>query len=279
MLTFFSPAKVNFFFHVIGKRSDGYHEIVSLLHTVSFGDYIHFAPSKADQFIIKGNPEVPLDDRNLIIQAIKLFRSKTGWIQPLDIHLEKNIPIGSGLGGGSSNAATTLWALNDISKLRISKDELQKWAAILGSDVPFFFSGGCAVCRGRGELVENKPPIMEKELYLILNDEPVNTKTVFSRVFPSKEQIDIDTLIANTLEKKYPCINELEQAAFQVYPFLSNRKREIYARFTGYVFMTGSGGSFVVIGKHIKEVFSHYSIIQVECMNRSKNGWYQQKIL
>lgn len=279
MLTFFSPAKINFFFHVIGKRSDGYHEIVSLLHTVSFGDYIHFAPSKADQFSIKVNLQVPLDDTNLIIQALKLFRSKTGWRQPLDIHLEKNIPIGSGLGGGSSNAATTLWALNYISKLGISNDELQKWSTTLGSDVPFFFSSGCAVCSGRGELVEDKPPIREREIYLILNDEPVNTKTVFSRVSRSEERIDINTLITNTLEKKYPCTNELEQAAFEVYPSLSNRKRDIYARFTESVFMTGSGGSFVVIGKPIEEVFSHYSIIQVECMNRCKNRWYQKKNL
>lgn len=279
MLTFFSPAKINFFFHVIGKRSDGYHEIVSLLHTVSFGDYIHFSPSKADHFTIKGNTEVPLDDRNLIIQAIKLFRSKTGWIQPFDIYLEKNIPMGSGLGGGSSNAATTLWALNDISKLGIPKDELQKWSATLGSDVPFFFSGGCAVCRGRGELVENKPPIREREIYLILNDQLINTKIVFSRVSRSEKRIDINTLIANTLRKKYPCINELEQAAFEVYPSLSNRKTDLCARFTGFVFMTGSGGTFVVIGEDIQEVFSDYSIVQVECMNRSKNRWYQQKNL
>ena len=275
MLSFFSPAKINFFFHVIGKRFDGYHEIVSLLHTVSFGDYLHFFPSQIDHFTIKGNSQVPLDNTNLVLQALQLFRNKTGWTQPLTIYLQKNIPIGSGLGGGSSNAATTLWALNVLSRLGISNEELQKWSAHLGSAIPFFFSRGCAVCRGRGELVEDQPPIKEKKMYLILNDEPINTQNVFSRVFPSTERIDVDRLIANTLEKKYPCLNELEKAAFHVYPSLFTRKREISSHFIGSVFMTGSGGSFVVIGRHIKEVSFPYSMIQVECMNRCKNKWYQ----
>lgn len=274
MRTFFSPAKINFFFHVIGKRSDGYHEIVSLLHTVSFGDYIHFSPSKADHFTIKGKTEVPLDDRNLIIQAIRLFRSKTGWIQPFDIHLEKNIPIGSGLGGGSSNAATTLWALNEISKLGISTDQLQKWSVILGSDVPFFFSGGCAVCRGRGELVEDKPPIMERQIYLILNDQPVSTKKVFSHLIVSKKEVNIATLIVDTLEKKYPCINELEQPAFKVYPFLSTIKNEISSHFEGSVFMTGSGGSFVAIGNMRKKLLRKNLILKIACHGRLQNKWY-----
>lgn len=274
MLTFFSPAKINFFLHVIGKRPDGYHDIVSLLHTVSFGDYITFTPSQTDQFTIEGNKKVPLDNSNLIIQARELFRRKTGWTQPLHIYLEKNIPMGSGLGGGSSNAATTLWALNDISNLGISKDELQKWSAQLGSDVPFFFSNGCAVCTGRGEIVEDKPAIIERDIYLILNDTNINTAKVFSHIIPSKESKDISKLIADTLEKKYPCINELEEPACKVYPYLSNKKKEICNHFTGSVFMTGTGGSFVGIGKPKAHLFSMYRIVETKSINRSKKKWH-----
>lgn len=275
MHSFFSPAKINFFFHVIGKRLDGYHEIASLLHTVSFGDYLTFIPSQTDQFTIEGNEKVPRDNANLVIQALELFRETTGWVQPLYIHLQKNIPIGSGLGGGSSNAATTLWALNAISKLEIPKDELQKWSAKLGSDVPFFFSNGCAVCTGRGEIVENKAPINEREIYLILNDQNVNTGKVFSHVIPSKEGVDISQLIADTLEKKYPCINELEEAAFKAYPSLCNRKKDISDHFVGSVFMTGSGGSFVGIGEPRQELLSRYSIVQAKCIiRRWKDEWY-----
>lgn len=274
MHSFFSPAKINFFFHVIGKRLDGYHEIASLLHTVCFGDYLTFIPSQADQFTIEGNEKVPQDNSNLVIQALELFRSKTGWMQPLHIHLQKNIPMGSGLGGGSSNAATTLWALNAISKLEIPKDELQKWSAKLGSDVPFFFSNGCAVCTGRGEIVENKAPINEREIYLILNDQNVNTGKVFSHVIPSKEQVDLSKLIADTLKKKYPCINALEEAAFKAYPSLYNRKKDISDHFVGPVFMTGSGGSFVGIGEPKKELLSRYQITNTTCINQNDKEWY-----
>ncbi|MGL4348714.1 MAG: 4-(cytidine 5'-diphospho)-2-C-methyl-D-erythritol kinase [Chlamydiales bacterium] len=274
MLTFFSPAKINFFLHVIGKRPDGYHDIVSLLHTVSFGDYITFTPSQTDQFTVEGNKKIPIDNSNLIIQARELFRSKTSWTEPLHIHLQKNIPIGSGLGGGSSNAATTLWALNHISKRGISKNELQKWSAKLGSDVPFFFSNGSAVCTGRGEIVKNTPAIIEQEIYLILNDENINTAKVFSHVVPSNETIDIPKLIAETLEKKYLGINELEKAACKAYPSLCDRKKDISDHFTGLIFMTGSGGSFVGIGKAKKILYGQHQLIQTRCIKKAQNNWY-----
>lgn len=274
MHSFFSPAKINFFFRVIGKRCDGYHEIASLLHTISFGDYLTFTPSQTDQFTIEGNEKVPRDNSNLIIRALELFRDKTGWTQSFHIHLQKNIPMGSGLGGGSSNAATTLWGLNTISKLEITKDELQKWSAKLGSDVPFFFSNGCAVCTGRGEIVEDKPPIIEREIYLILTDQNVNTGIVFSHVIPSKEPIDVPKLIADTLKKKYPCINELEEASFKAYPSLCSRKKDISRHFVGSVFMTGSGGSFVGIGKPKEELFPQYLIVKTQCNKRSQEKWY-----
>lgn len=275
MYSFFSPAKINFFFHVIGKRSDGYHEIASLLHTVSFGDYLTFTPSQTDCFIIEGNRQLPKDSSNLIIKALEMFRKKTGWKQSLHIHLQKNIPLGSGLGGGSSNAATTLWALNSISELRIPKDELQKWSAELGSDVPFFFSNGCAVCSGRGEIVENKPPIEEENIYLILNDKNINTKKVFSHVTPSQKPIDISKLIQDTLEKRYPCINALEEAACKVYPSLLHKKNNIMSNFVGSVFMTGSGGSFVGVGTPREKLYTQYRLVKAVCIEKAQNKWYK----
>lgn len=279
MHRFFSPAKINFFFHVIGKRLDGYHEIASLLHTVSFGDYITFIPFQTDHLTIEGNEHLPNDGSNLVIKALELFRKKTGWRQPFHIHLQKNIPLGSGLGGGSSNAATTLWALNAISKLEIPKNELQKWSSAIGSDVPFFFSNGCAVCTGRGEIVENYPVIEEKSLYLFLNEENVNTKTVFSQVIPPYKSRDISQLIVDTVQKKYPCINELEEAAYKAYPSLQHRRENIVNNFTGSVFMTGSGGTFIGIGKPSKGLGLNYtSIKKVECIE-NWGSWYEDRKL
>lgn len=274
MHRFFSPAKINFFFYVIGKRLDGYHEIASLLHTVSFGDYLTFTSFQTDHLTIEGNEHLPNDGSNLVIKALELFRKKTGWRQPLHIHLQKNIPLGSGLGGGSSNAATTLWALNSISELSIPKDELQKWSAELGSDVPFFFSNGCAVCTGRGEIVDNKPPIEEENIYLILNDENVNTKKVFAHVTSSQKPIDVSKLVSDTLRKKYSCINGLEEAACIAYPALLEKKNNIMNNFAGFVFMTGSGGSFVSIGKKNKELLSQYQVVKTICINRMERKWY-----
>lgn len=274
MRSFFSPAKINFFFHIIGKRSDGYHEIASLLHTVSFGDYLTFIPSQTDQFTIQGNEQVPKDSSNLVIKALELFRKKIDWKQPFHIHLQKNIPIGSGLGGGSSNAATTLWALNAISEFHIPKHELQKWSAELGSDVPFFFSNGCAVCTGRGEIVRDYPSIEEKNIYLFLNDENVNTKTVFSYVTSYQKSVDISKLLIDTLQRKYPCINELEEAASRAYPSLLDKKDNIVSNFVGSVFMTGSGGSFVGIGKHHKELLSQYQIVKTIRIDQKEEKWY-----
>lgn len=264
---------------MIGKRSDGYHEIASLLHTVSFGDYLTFVPAQSDYFTISGHEQLPKDNSNLVIKALQLFRKKTGSNQPFHIHLQKNIPLGSGLGGGSSNAATTLWALNFISELHIPKDELQKWSTELGSDVPFFFSQGCAVCTGRGEIVEDYPFIEEKSLYLFLNEQNVNTKTVFSQVIPPYKSRDVSQLIVDTLQKKYPCINELEEAACKAYPSLQHRRENVVANFAGCVFMTGSGGSFVGIGKPRKSLeLNCTSIKKVECI---KNGgsWYEDRKL
>ena len=92
----------------------------------------------------------------LFIKLALCFKKKTGYSQPLHIHVEKKIPIKGGLGGGSSNAATTLWAINKLSKLNIDEKELQKWAGQISSDSPFFFSKGTAFSTGRGEQIENR---------------------------------------------------------------------------------------------------------------------------
>lgn len=261
---------------MIGKRSDGYHEIASLLHTVSFGDYLTFTSAQSDYFTISGQEQLPKDNSNLVIKALQLFRKNTGWNQPFHIHLQKNIPLGSGLGGGSSNAATTLWALNSMSGLHIPKDELQKWSTELGSDVPFFFSNGCAVCTGRGEIVENYP-VIEESLYLFLNEQNVNTKTVFSQVIPPYKSRDVSQLIVDTLQKKYPCINELEEAACKAYPSLQHTRENIVANFAGPVFMTGSGGSFVGVGIPKRKLFSNYLVVKSISNSRREKEWYCKK--
>ena len=131
MLTLQSPAKVNLFLRVICKRSDGFHELASLFQTVTLADTLRIEIAEEDQLIC-AHPHVPLTSQNLIWQAIHLYRRKTGSTFKLHIYLDKQIPIEAGLGGGSSNAATALWAVNALAEHPVLESQLQEWAAEIG---------------------------------------------------------------------------------------------------------------------------------------------------
>ncbi|KAI8525847.1 hypothetical protein RHMOL_Rhmol13G0262600 [Rhododendron molle] len=163
-LTLFSPCKINVFLRITSKR--GFHDLASLFHSISdnivapmnfqvisLGDKFKFSLSPSNKDRLSTNvPGVPLDDRNLIIKALNLYRKKTGSDKFFWIHLDKKVPTDPGLGGGSSNAATALWAANQFSGCLATEKELQEWLSEIGSDVPFFFSHGAAYCTSRGEV-------------------------------------------------------------------------------------------------------------------------------
>lgn len=130
-----SPAKINTILKVLGKRQDGYHEIFSIMQAVSFFDTITIKLAAKDTFTCS-DATLRMDGANLVVKAVELFRKTTNIDQPLSIHLEKRIPQGAGLGGGSSNAATTLFGLDELFKTQL---DLLSLGACLGSDVPFFF--------------------------------------------------------------------------------------------------------------------------------------------
>ncbi|KAH1202842.1 4-diphosphocytidyl-2-C-methyl-D-erythritol kinase, chloroplastic/chromoplastic [Glycine max] len=140
---------------ITNKREDGYHDLASLFHVISLGDIIKFSlsPSKTKDSLSTNVSGVPLDDRNLI-------------------HLDKWVPTGAGLGGGSSNAATALWAANQFSGCPASEKELQEWSSEIGSDIPFFFSQGAAYYTGRGEVVQNIPPPVSLDVPMVLIKPP-----------------------------------------------------------------------------------------------------------
>jgi 4-diphosphocytidyl-2-C-methyl-D-erythritol kinase len=153
-LNLFSPCKINLFLRITGKRPDGFHDLASLFHVISLGDTIKFSlsPSKSRDRLSTNVPGVPVDESNLIIKALNLYRQKTGTDNFFWIHLDKKVPTGAGLGGGSSNAATALWAANQFAGSIASEKDLQEWSGEIGSDIPFFFSRGAAYCTGRGEV-------------------------------------------------------------------------------------------------------------------------------
>jgi 4-diphosphocytidyl-2-C-methyl-D-erythritol kinase len=133
-----SPAKLNLFLHVVKKRSDGFHDLVSLFQAINLYDVLTFSFAEQDK-ITTDHPTLATDSSNLVFQAIRLFRENVPYMEGVHVHIKKNIPLQAGLGGGSSNVATTLWALNELCRLPCSTQQLQSMAALLSADAPFFF--------------------------------------------------------------------------------------------------------------------------------------------
>ena len=148
MLVYKSPAKINLTLEVINRRKDGYHNISTIMQTINIFDLITYELDK--NIVISSNIKELNSETNLIFKAVKLMRNKFNINQGVKIYLNKNIPISSGLGGGSSNAATTLIALNIMWGLNLKLSELISLAQSIGSDVPFFISRGTALISGKG---------------------------------------------------------------------------------------------------------------------------------
>jgi 4-diphosphocytidyl-2-C-methyl-D-erythritol kinase len=154
----FSPAKLNLFLAITGPRADGFHELMSVVTPVNFGDELRVEADDAGEFSLAcDQPGVPRDDTNLVLRAARAFRAAGGGQGGAKFLLTKRIPMGAGLGGGSSNAAATLRALNALAKNPLGEVALAEIAAQLGSDCALFLHDGPVVMRGRGERVETLP--------------------------------------------------------------------------------------------------------------------------
>ena len=157
-LTYFSPAKLNLFLAITGRRSDGFHELVSVVAPLTFGDSLAVEAAPAGEFTLTcTDPEVPCDGANLILKAAQAFVAATHWHGGAAFRLEKKIPMGAGLGGGSSNAVAALRALNALAGEPIGDATMHDLAASLGSDCPLFLHGSAVIMRGRGERLERLP--------------------------------------------------------------------------------------------------------------------------
>ncbi len=174
-----SPAKVNLHLDVQARRNDGYHSITSLFHLIDLYDEITMRSLKEKKICrILGMPQIP-EENNLIWKAVELFREKTGVDSGIEVAVIKNIPEQSGLGGGSSNAASTLRLLNSFYNTGLSQRELAGLGEGLGSDVPFFCLAGCAVVTGRGENVRTVPPRSDLWGIVVFPRAKINTKSAY----------------------------------------------------------------------------------------------------
>ena len=181
-----SPAKINLHLEVLGKRQDGFHELSMIMQNIDLSDYLEMELNSQGKLNLStDNSELTLSNDNLIIKAAEILRnyfpSKN---LGADIFLKKNIPIGAGLAGGSSNAAATLVGLNKLWELNLSKSSLHQFASKLGSDVPFFLKGGSQYCFGRGEILEQTTFNSKYALILLKNPTvSISTSEVYDKYF------------------------------------------------------------------------------------------------
>ncbi|HEY3056529.1 MAG TPA: 4-(cytidine 5'-diphospho)-2-C-methyl-D-erythritol kinase [Thermoanaerobaculia bacterium] len=233
-----SYAKINWALRIIGKRADGYHEIETLFQTISLHDTITITHAER-MSIACDDPHVPCDDTNLVMRAAHALG-----VPPVHFALQKRIPTGGGLGGGSSNAAATLVALDEMFELRTAHERLHEIALSLGSDVPFFLVGGRAYATGRGEQLTKLPAGAPIPLLLLFPDKRVSTADAFSLIREFSKPVGIDRYreARNLLDHPDLLVNDFEKVILARLPNLKNRLLEAGAAWAG---MTGSGSTIV----------------------------------
>ena len=188
MITVVAPAKINLFLRICGKTDSGYHLLDSAVVFTRFGDHLTVKPANVDQLVVTGEFASGLEsaDDNLVMAALKGFRAAGGVIGGLSITLEKNIPVGAGLGGGSADAAALLRAANALSSMPLGKDALYNVAASIGADVPVCLVGGCQRISGVGETMTPVDLNFAGSIILVNRRIPLSTKDVFTRFTGTK---------------------------------------------------------------------------------------------
>lgn len=276
MSSYISPAKVNLFFRVLGKRADNYHEIASLYSAVGIYDRIEIVESESDSFWCSDSA-VPTDSSNRIIKALHLFREKTEIYKPVQIELTKAIPMQAGLGGGSSNAATALFAFNQLFDNPLTDRELQELGSRIGSDEAFFYSSGLAFGCGRGEILEDVDSELPESIVIAMpNDLFLETRHVYDQCIANEStNLDPSEMIKRYVDDYKIAANDLESAAFRVLPTLKEVKQELIELGFDHVVMTGSGSAFVCYGDVESPKMDGITFYQVPFLKRIKDCWYE----
>lgn len=247
-MQFPSPAKINLSLRVLGKRDDGYHEVRTRMCKLDLCDMIEIEelPS-GDTQLTASDPAIPTDESNLALRALRSFEQRTGIRKSWRIHLDKHIPSGAGLGGGSSNAAITLRSLNRLCENPLSNADLLGIAAGIGSDVPFFLlEGGTADATGRGEAVTPVEFPWRLPVVLIKPPFPIPTPWAYKTWASSKPLSGV--LYAPQLCPWGAMVNDLERPVFEKYLLLPTLKSRLLEQAdTQAALMSGSGSTMFAI--------------------------------
>lgn len=241
-LTRACPAKVNLFLKVVGRRPDGYHNLITVMQPLTLADKLSLTLTSGEISLECNNPALPLDGRNLAVKAAGVFLSEVSQDLGVHIRLEKNIPLAAGLGGGSSDAAGVLLGLNDLTGHPLTAATLHRLASGLGADVPFFLVGGPAVGRGIGDQLT--PLTLPPFCYVLINPGyPVSTAWVYGNL-----KLDLVKGLGDNIEgsifSQPPGTwlhNDLESVTLARHPDLALRKEILQQSGALATLMSGSG--------------------------------------
>ena len=267
-----SFSKINLGLKVLNLRHDNYHNISSVFIEVDLHDTLTFTPSSSFSLHCS-NDIIPINTENTITKAYKLLNKKFNFKNHYKILLEKNIPIGGGMGGGSSNAAFTLKALNKLNNLKLTNEQLYESSLKIGSDVPFFIEGGIKLVSGRGEIINNYSAPLINDLYILLifPDFSVDTSWAYKKIKNKLQYKEYST--------KFPALdsqvnwklfeNDFEDIVGSAYPEIFEIKQFLYNNGALYSGLSGSGSTMFGIYndrnvlENTKQSISHYNTLIV----------------
>jgi len=240
-----APAKINIGLYITRKREDGFHDIETIFYPINLSDKIIIEDS--NRFYFTSSKKTLQNHTNLIVRAKKLIEEYSGKRMEYKIHLEKKIPLGAGLGGGSSDAAAVLKGLNTISELNLSGQDLLNLALKLGSDIPFFLDPKPAFAGGRGEVIKTLSFHIEQPIILVNSGIQVSSAWAYSKIKPKEHEFDlrkIKSLDLNSLKQLSTRLeNDFEKVVFQKYPRVKEIKSMHYDLGAVFSLMSGSGST------------------------------------
>lgn len=253
-ITVYAPAKINLVLRILDRRSDGYHNLWSLMQTVRLEDELSISLNQQHAAIHLhcDDPSLKTDRSNLVYRAAAAVLEQCGKTVGVDIDLAKRIPMGAGLGGGSSDAAATIIGLNRILKLGWSPSKMAQVGQVLGSDVPFFFFAPAATVTGRGETVTPVRILESRWVVLVNPGFPVETKWAYQQLAETRAGVALVSPSHTALEKAQQLTwkqvlqaaeNDFETPVFKTYPLLRDIKQQLLARGAEVGLLSGSGAT------------------------------------
>ncbi|MFW6223161.1 MAG: 4-(cytidine 5'-diphospho)-2-C-methyl-D-erythritol kinase [Bacteroidota bacterium] len=247
----FPHAKINLGLHILSKREDGFHNLATLFYPIPLTDILEFVPSDHAEFTQSGiTVNCPVEE-NLIWKAYQILKNSFD-LPSLRIHLHKIIPLGAGLGGGSSDASFMLKTLNTYFSLNLTQEELSRIALQLGSDCPFFLQDNPSFAQGKGELLQPFNPVLSGyHLTLVYPSFSVSTKDAYAGIIPGEYRPSLRKIVQRPVKEwKNSLFNDFEKPVFKKYPALKEIKSELYRLGADYSAMSGSGSTIFGLSRH-----------------------------